>query len=124
MKKLVLFLLKAVPVVGALCCALNSLLSYFGYDLVWTGYLFYVVLLLAWLALARYFRFCSFFFFLIYYILTAECVNIIDYLVGIPISDKGIFVLHCGIIGLTIILFTYCHVRETKKIKRHLKKLR
>ena len=121
MKKLTLFLLKAVPIIGALCCALNSLLSYFGYDLAWTGYILYNAFLIGWLALAYYFKFCSFYFMLILYILLAEGLNMIEYFHPLPLSDRAIFILHCGIIGLMIIFFGYWHVRDTRKLKKRLK---
>ena len=120
-KKLILILLKAVPVIGALCCALNSLLAYFGFDLAWTGYIMYFVFLIAWYALAKYFKFCSFFFVLLYYIITCEVINTIDYLFGIPISDKHFFVLHVALFGFYAILYTILHVRDTRKLKEHIK---
>lgn len=122
MKKLTLFLLKVIPVIGALCCASNALLSYFYIDAVWTGYVLYIAFLVGWLSLAYYFRFCSFYFMLIFYILISEGLNIIDYFFTLPLSDKGVFVLHCGIIGLIILFFTYFHVRDTRKLREHLEK--
>ena len=124
MKKIVLLTLKIVPVVGALCCALNAIFSYYNIDLAWTGYILYFAFLLGWFALAIYFKFCSFYFILISYILLSEVINLIDYHFDLPFSDKGIFVLHCGLIGFIIIFFTYLHVRDTKKVKQHLKKVR
>ena len=121
MRKIILILLKAVPVVGAICCACNSLLSYFGYDLVWVGYVMQITFLVAWYAMAVYFRFCTFFRLLILYIIACEGVNTIDYIWTIPISDWDYFVLHCGMIGLFIVVFTYIHVRDTKKIKQRFK---
>ena len=121
MKKIALLLLKAVPVVGALCCAANSLLSYFYIDTAWTGFVMYAVFMTGWLALAYCFKFCSFYFKLIFYILTVQAINAIDYLYGLPLTNKGMFVLHCSIIGFLIIYFTICHVRDTRKLKEHLK---
>ena len=122
MKKMALLMLKSVPVIGALLCALNSTLAYFGIDLAWTGYLMRVLFLIAWFMLARFFGFCSFYYKLIGYIILAQTINSIDYLYGIPLSDKGMFILHCGLIGFMLLLFTYCHVRDTKRLKRHLTK--
>ena len=124
MKHILLLLLKAVPIVGALCCALSSLTAYFGYELAWLGYVMRAVFMIAWIALAYYFRFCSFYFFLIYYIITCDTINIIDYLRPLPLTDWGCFVLHCAVIGLFVILFTYFHVRDTKKVKQHLEEMR
>ena len=120
MRKAALVMLKFVPVVYALCCALNSTLSYFGIDLAWIGFIANMMLFVGWLTLAYCFRFCSFYYALILYILTANGLNTIDYLFGIPVSDRGLFILHCGLIGLTILCCTYLHVRDTKKLKKHL----
>ena len=124
MKKVALLLLKAVPVVGAICCTLDSTLSYFFIDLSWTGYLMDVVFLAAWVALAVFFSFCSFYFMLLGYVILAQAINAVDYLYGIPLSDKGMFVLHCGLIGFMLLFFTYSHVRDTKRFKRHLTQVR
>ena len=121
MKKLVLLLLKAVPIVGALACALNSTLSYFGYDLAWVGYVAHIVFFLAWLALAFYFKFCSFYYMLVIYILAAQTVNITDYLFGLPLTNWDMFVFHAGLIGFMLLFFAYTHVRDTKRLKQHLK---
>ena len=120
MKKAVLMLMKATPVVAALCTALNSLLSYFDIDLVFLGYVAISFFLITWYLLSLYFRFCTFYRLLILYTLTAEVVNTVDYVYLLPISNWAYFVLHCGIIGLFIIIFTYIHVRDTRKLKKHL----
>lgn len=73
--------------------------------------------LIAWLAIANYFKFCVFYILLVLYILACEIMNIIDYIWGIPLSDKGMFVLHCGLLGLTIITSTIAHVRDKGKHK-------
>lgn len=110
-------MMKIVPVVGAICCASNSLLSYFNLDLVFLGYVMQGVFLIAWYILAIYFRFCFYYRLLVLYILSAELVNTIDYIFPLPISNWNIFVLHCGIIGLFIIIATYIHVKNTRRIK-------
>jgi len=120
MKRVLLLLLKAVPVVGALCCAASSLLSYYGIDLGWMGFVAQVFFFLSWLALAFYFRFCTFYYLLVMYIAVNQAFNIIDYIYYIPLSDRGCFVFHCGLIGLMIIIFTYIHVRDTRALKKHL----
>jgi len=124
MKKLILILLKVVPTVAALCCALNSILSYFGINLAWLGYIVILVFFIAWIALAIYFKFCSFYFMLIGYIVVCEGLNLYDCLVGLPLSDRGMFVTHCSLIGITLLICTYAHVRDTKKIKQHFKEMR
>lgn len=117
MKKLVLIVMKIVPVVGVVCCACNSLLSYFNIDLTFLGYVMQATFLIAWYVLAIYFRFCIYYRLLVAYILTAEIINTIDYVKPLPIGNWDFFVLHCGIIGLFIIIATYIHVKNTRRIK-------
>lgn len=120
MKKLIVFFLKAVPVVGALCCALNSTLSYYGINLIWLGYVAHSVFLIAWILLAYYFRFCSFYYMLVVYILAAQMVNLMDYTIGLPLTDWEMFVFHAGLIGFMLLFFTYTHVRDTRNLKKRI----
>jgi len=122
-RKRILLMLKAVPVVGALCCAADSMLAYFGFNLEWLGYILAITLLTAWYALARYFRFCSFYFVLLGYIITCQALNTIDYLYGIPVSDKQFFILHVALFGFYALLYTYLHVRDNKADKGHTRQL-
>ena len=117
MKNLILILLRFVPIVGALCCAVNSILSCFDNDLVWLGYVMHGLMMITWIALAIYFRFCLFYFILVFYILICETINTIDYVFHIPFEDWEMFVLYCGLFGLTIITSTIAHVRHKRKHK-------
>ena len=119
-KKIALLSLKVVPCVGALCCAANSMLSYFGIKLAWLGYVAIIVFISSWYLLARYFKFCSFYFMLLYYIITCEVVNIIDFKYHLPFSDKHMFVLHVALFGFYTLLYTYLHVRDSRKTKKHI----
>lgn len=117
MKKLVLILLRFVPIIGALCCASNSILSYFGFDLVWLGYVMHGLMMATWIALAVYFQFCLFYKILVLYILACEVINTIDYVFTIPISNWSMFVIYCGLAGITVITATIAHVRDKGKHK-------
>ena len=117
MKELVIALLRFVPIIGALCCASNSILSYFDFDLVWLGYVMHGLMAVTWMALAIYFRFCLFYFLLVVYILLNETINTIDYVFHIPLSDWEMFVVYCGLFGITIIVSTISHVRHKRKHK-------
>lgn len=120
-RKLALLLLKAVPVVGALSCVLNSMLSYIGIYLDWLGYATISFFIIAWYLLARIFNFCTFYFILLFYVLSCEALNMADYYIGIPVSDRGMFVLHVSLFGLYALIYTFIHVRDTRKLKEHLK---
>lgn len=124
MKKVALLMLKATPVFGAFCCAANSLLSYFGYNLAWLGYAMRIFFILTWFALAKVFNFCSFYKMLVGYIVVIESLTLIDYHYPLPVSNLDYFVLNCSITGIFILLATFAHVRDTKKVKRHLEEIR
>lgn len=117
MKKLVIIFLRFVPIMGALCCALNSILSCFEKDLCWLGYVMHGTMMITWIALAIYFRFCIFYFILVLYILTCETINTIDYIHQLPLENWEMFVMYCGLTGLTIITATLAHVRDKGKHK-------
>ena len=123
MKKFLLILLKIVPMVGALCCALNGILSYFYLDMVWLGYVMHGMMMLTWIALAIYFKFCVFYMLLVLYFLACETINTIDYIFHIPISNWGMFVVYCSLTGVLIISATIAHVKHTKRNKKHIGEL-
>lgn len=120
MKHTLLLLLKFVPAVGALCCALNSILSYFEIDAVWLGYIQHAVFLIAWILLAIYFKFCIFYMILVLYILVCQILNTIDYIWGLPVSDRGLYIINIGLIGITAISATIAHVKHTKRNKKYI----
>ena len=117
MKETLLRLLRFIPIFAALCCALDSILSYYYIDVTWFGYIIRALFVTAWLMLAIYFRFCIFYFILVAYILVCSLLNTIDYIWTIPLSDKGLFVFHCGLAGITFITATIAHVRDKGKHK-------
>ena len=57
---------------------------------------------------------------MIAYIITSELLNAIDYIYGLPLSEKGNFVLQCGTFGFYLLFYTILHVRDTRKVKRDL----
>ena len=117
MKRFVLILLRFVPIIAALCCATNSISSCFGHSMEWLGYVMHGAMLLTWIALAILFRFCFYYFMLVIYVLLNELINTIDAIKPLPISNWNIFVLHCGLIGMTIIIATIVHVYHQRRNK-------
>ncbi len=115
--KLMLVLLKYMPMVCAAGYALNSLLSYFNIDLTFIGYIVHVSLipLLYIYITSIVFKFCIYHKAFIYYIAVNELLNIVDYNWGIPVSDKGLFILNIVLICITLFILLYNHVKNTKK---------
>ena len=84
-----LLLLKMIPILLALCCLCNSILSYFNLDVCVLSYVGGIsVIPLIFLYLASYmFRFCEYHRMFLHYIVITWIINIIDYYIGIPIDD-------------------------------------
>lgn len=114
--KLLLIILKFIPMVTALCYFLNTVLSAFG---IYAGFLSHIsgMSLFPWLfiLIATYvFKFCAYHRMFLWYILVSDIVNIIDYYVGIPVSTFGILALHFCIAGIFLSLILYLYVRHHK----------
>lgn len=115
--KVELLLLKVLPMLIALCYALNSLLSYFDIDLVFIGYVAHVSLLpLIFLYTSSYmFRFCEYHRMFLHYTVINELINIYDYYIGIPITNRDFFILHIVLIWITLFVVLYLYVKHHKK---------
>ena len=114
--KIELYTIKIVPMIYALLCLLNTVLSYFGIDLVILSYIGSVSLVtLLLLCLTSYvFKFCEYHRMFIHYTTITWILNIIDLYIGIPISDVcylGIQLIIAGI-SLFIILYLYMHRKK------------
>lgn len=115
--KLELYLLKIIPMLLALIAFLNTVLSYFDIDLVIWSYIGSVSLLpLIFLYMSSYvFRFCEYHRMFLHYIVITNVLNVYDYYVGIPISDRELIVLHMIITGISLFIILYLYVKSTKK---------
>lgn len=115
--KLELYLLKIIPMLLALIAFLNTVLSYFDIDLVIWSYIGSVSLLpLIFLYMSSYvFRFCEYHRMFLHYVVITNVLNVYDYYVGIPISDRELLVLHMIITGISLFIILYLYVKSTKK---------
>ena len=115
--KLLLVVLKFIPMVTALCYMLNVLFAYLGIDLPVLSHLGGMSLftwLFIWIA-TYVFKFCIYHRMFLYYILVNDLLNIIDYYVGIPISTARLLMLHLVIICVFMFLILYTYVKCNKK---------
>ena len=112
-----LILLKMIPMLLALCCLCNSILSYFNLDVCVLSYVGGIsVIPLIFLYLASYmFRFCEYHRMFLHYIVSTWVINITDYYVGIPISDLEYLCLQMIIAGISLFIILYLYVRSHKK---------
>lgn len=112
-----LYLLKVIPMLLALIAFLNTVLSYFDIDLVIWSYIGRVSLLpLIFLYMSSYvFKFCEYHRMFLHYVVVTSVLNVYDYYVGIPISDRELLVLHMIVAGISLFVILYLYVKDTKK---------
>jgi len=116
--KLLLVVLKFIPMVTALCYMLNVLFAYLGIELPVLSQLGGMSLftwLFIWIA-TYVFRFCIYHRMFLYYILVNDLLNIVDYYVGIPLSTTRLLMLHLVIICVFMFLILYTYVKCNKKV--------
>ena len=115
--KIELGLLKVIPMILALAALLNSILSYFGIDLYILSYIGGVsIFTMLFLYLSSYvFKFCEYHRMFLHYIVSTWIINIIDYYVGIPISDLEYLCLQMIIAGISLFIILYLYAKSNKK---------
>ena len=101
----------------AMLAVLNTTLSYFYIDLPILSYIGGVsVLSLVFFYLASYvFKFCEYHRMFLHYITINWILNIIDYYFGIPVSDKGMFLIYMAITGIFMFVILYLYLKARKK---------
>ena len=116
--KLFIVLLKYIPIFIALIYTLNTYAAFIGTDIPAANNIAGISLL-TWIFMYMatiVFKFCSYHRMFLYYILIVDIINIIDYYIGIPITDFQLLMLHSIITGISlfIILFLYVKINKTK----------
>jgi len=74
--------------------------------------------LLTWIFMylsATVFRFYLYHKMFLHYILITDIINIIDYYVGIPITNFELLMLHSVITGVSLFIILYVYVKNHKK---------
>lgn len=112
--KLLILMLKYIPMLIALCYMLNTLASIFG---LYCGILSHLagMSLFTWIFLylaAIVFKFCNYHRMFLWYILVDDLISITDYYLNIPISNIHIIGLHCLIAGIFLFIILYLHQRK------------
>lgn len=115
--KLLLVTLKVIPMLLALVCLLNTVLSYAGIDLVVLSYIGGVSILpLVFLYISSYaFRFCEYHRMFLHYVAVNWILNIYDYYVGIPLSDRNLLAMYLIITCVFLFMILYLYLRTRKK---------
>lgn len=116
--KVLLISLKIIPMLIAMCYMLNTALVYIDIDIPVLSNLAGMSLftwMFVYLA-SIVFKFCAYHRMFLYYILITDLLNIVDYYVGISMSDFNLMMLHSVIIGLTLFIVLYLYVKNHKRI--------
>lgn len=107
--------IKYLPIAAVVCCILNTMGSFFGFNFEAVGYLFNLLVFIGLILLSYVLQFCAWHRCLIWYVLGCQLLNAFDYYIGIPVSNKGFFMIHVLLIGITIIALTYHHVKKNQR---------
>lgn len=104
-----LYLIKIIPMIISLVYLLDTILSYFYIDVPLLSYIAGTsVLELVFLYLSSIvFRFCAYHRMFIHYITLNWALNIYDYYIGLPISNKGLFMMYLIITCIFMFLILY-----------------
>lgn len=113
--KIVLYSVKVVPMIISGIYLLNTVLSYFNIDLELFSYLVQFLFIGQMYATSYAFKFCAWHRMFIHYILIILILNIIDYHIGIPLSDKGMMTLYIIIATLCMFGALYLKLKVCKK---------
>lgn len=107
--KMELYLIKIIPMLFAGLSLLNTVLSYFNIDIPLISYVGSVsILTLMFMYLSSYvFKFCIYHRMFIHYTSLNWVLNIIDYYIGIPLSDRGLFLFYISLTGIFLFLILY-----------------
>lgn len=117
--RIMLYSVKVIPMVISGIYVLNTVLSYFYIDLPVLSYIVQF-LFIAFMLIASYaFKFCKWHRMFIYYILLILILNIIDYHVGIPISNRGLLLMYVIITGIFMFYIIYLKFIGNSKFSRN-----
>ena len=118
--KLLIIVLKFIPILTALCYMSSTIFNYFGYNIEPLSN-FGGMSLLTWLFIylaSIVFNFCAYHRMFLWYIFIDDLFNIIDYYITIPISTDSILMLHNILIGITLFTVLILYVKDNKNIIR------
>ena len=112
--KLLLILLKVIPMILALAAMTGTFLDFFGINSQILSFTCGVSLFpLLFLYLSSYvFRFCEYHRMFLHYIVANNAIIYADYLIGIPVDTMTLFKIHVVVIGLFLFLILYFYRKE------------
>ena len=111
--KLELILLKYLSVTIGFCYLLNTILSYFDIHIILLSVIGGLSILPAIFVLVSsfVFKFCIYYRLPVYYAIVCDIINYYDLYIGIPISDKMMFVTNIIIAGTFMFLMIFFKIK-------------
>ena len=114
--KLLLIMLKYIPMLISFIYALNTFAAFIGIDIPAANNIAGMSLL-TWIFMyvaTIVFNFCSYHRIFLYYILIVDIINIIDYYINIPISDFQLIMLHTIVTGISLFIVLFLYIKKKK----------
>lgn len=112
--KVLLYSLKIIPMILAFITLVNIITSYFGIDLPILSYIVTGLLIGFVYMAAEVFRFCNYHKMFLHYVTVNMLISIIDYEIGLPISDWAIFCVYIAITGISLFIILYMYLKREK----------
>ena len=122
--KILLILLKYIPILISLIYVLNTFAAYVGIDIPAANNIAGMSLL-TWIFMyiaTIVFNFCNYHRMFLYYILIVDIINIIDYYIGIPISDFQLIMLHTIVTGISLFIILFLYIK--RKLNKNLNEIK
>ena len=112
--KALILILKCIPMLLALCTIIDTMLWFFGINIVGLSIIGGVSFLpLLFLYLASYaFHFCEYHRMFLHYTVVNNVLSWFDFTIGLPITNEELFGVHIILIGLLLFLVLYFHQKE------------
>ena len=100
---------KVLPVVLALCHLLNCVFGYLGWNNIILGYISGIsILTVSYLYLVSYLiKLCGYYRMFLHYCVIIDIINIYDYYIGIPVSDRNMMLLYGGVTIISMFIIIY-----------------
>ena len=107
--KLFVLVSKVLPMVLALCHLLNCMFGYFGWNNIILGYISGIsILTVSYLYLISYLiKLCGYYRMFLHYCVIIDIINIYDYYIGIPVSDRNMMLLYGGVTIISMFIIIY-----------------
>ena len=117
--KLELYSAKVIPMLIASIALANTVLSYYDIDVPSLSYIggVSILVVIKFYITSYTYRFCSYHRMFLHYILVTNIINIYDYNVGIPITNRELFILNMIIAGLSLFIILYLKFKVCKPLK-------